>query len=309
MAQLPILVRNLKARELQYILSVHSAGSIRKSAWENNISQPALSKIIHDIEGELGVRLFERAGNRTVATVYGEIFIAEATRILASIGLIQTKIQRLQARSRHFYRIGGVPNPALRLIPSAFLRARERYPDLNVELVEGFSEQLVEDLGQRKYDFVIARAMHFEAMPSVKSTLLYPETGMIVAHCDHPLAGRRAVGDAELTAFRWILPPTGPTLAAIEQSFLNAGLSIPVPFFVNYGVSIVTDLLLRTPALTVMSKGVASPLIRSGELAEIDVGIDITLPSYAVYSLHRRDPDPVMDGLEDALVAVAREIG
>jgi DNA-binding transcriptional LysR family regulator len=299
------LARHLKTRELQYIVSVHAHGSIRKAAAEHNISQPALSKIIHQIESELGVCLFLRANNRTTITDFGRIFLSEATQILASVGAIQTKIDRLRAQGQNFYHVGATPNPALRLVPAAFIRTLKAFPQLNLQLTEDGSERLIVGLRERMYQLVIARAMSIDPLSPLKSTLLYPESGVIVSRRDHPLARKRSVKHADVQSYPWILPPPGPTLNAIEMSFINAGSVPPRPFFVNYAISIVSDILVRSDALTVLSRAVAGPLLRAGVLRTLAIGIEFRLPSYAVYSLPSSFPDPVHEFLEQSLVAVA----
>lgn len=299
------LVRHLKTRELHYVLSVHEHGSIRKAAAEHNISQPALSKIIHQIEAELGVALFLRANNRTTITDFGRIFVAEAMQILASVGAIETRIDRLRAKGQNFYHVGATPNPALRLVPAAFIRTLAAFPQLNLQLTEDGSERLIADLRERKYQLVIARAMHVDPLSPLKSTLLYPESGVIVARSGHPLARKRSVRHVDVLSYPWILPPPGPTLSAIEMSFVDAGSVPPRPFFVNYAISIVSDILVRSDALTVLSRGVAGSLLRAGVLQMLASSIEFRLPSYAVYSLPSTFADPVQDFLEQSLVAVA----
>jgi DNA-binding transcriptional LysR family regulator len=299
-------VENFRLRELAYIVDIAATESIRKSAARHNIGQPRLSKIVHDIESEVGDRIFRRAGNKTVPTALGAIFIAEARQALASIDTAKTRIERSKRGfARHFH-VGGVPNPTVRLIGPATLRTIEAHGDVTIEVTLGDSEGLIAEMKHRRFNLVIARAMNESMVSPLRRRVLYPEMGIVVARPGHPLAGRGTIDPTVLGAYPWVMPRQGPTRNAIELAFLNAGINPPQPFFVNYDLPLVTDVLCRGDALAVISRLVASPLLKSGQLAHIDVGIGFNLPSYAVYSFPEIEQDPVCSFIEKAIWHVAQ---
>ena len=69
-------------RELEYIMGIEKYHNITKAAEAMFISQPTLSKFLQSYEKELGLRLFERSGNRYYLTYAGERYVAKATEIL-----------------------------------------------------------------------------------------------------------------------------------------------------------------------------------------------------------------------------------
>ena len=75
----------LKLRHLEAFLTVAQAGTISAAARQRNVSQPALSKTISELEGLLGAHLFERTGRRAVLTPAGENFRAHARAALQSL--------------------------------------------------------------------------------------------------------------------------------------------------------------------------------------------------------------------------------
>jgi DNA-binding transcriptional LysR family regulator len=300
------LAQSVRIRDLQYILSIDVLGSVRKAAQAHNISQPALSKILSEIEAVLGVKLFDRDARKSVATEFGRLFLSEAAQITASVNLLETRIDEQRRRVRHIYRIGATPNPAYRLVPDAFMRALQTFPKLRLQLSEGETEPLLKDLRNRKYDLVIARSVTNDITGVLHRTLLYEEVGIVVARCHHPLFLQRDVDIEDLQRFPWIFSQPGPTRNAIYHTFLNAGLDPPEGFFINYTISIVSDVLMKSDALAVLPLGVVSPFLRGGLLQRLPVSLNFILPSYALYRNRSDVVDEEMQHLERLFVELSQ---
>jgi len=163
------------------------------------------------------------------------------------------------------------------------MKARQTFPDIRLQLSEGETEPLLKDLRNRKYDLVIARSITNEITSALQRTLLYEETGIVVTRCHHPLFFQREVNFSDMRRFPWIIPQPGPTRNAINNTFLNAGLDPPEGFFINYTISIVSDVLMKSDALAVLPLGVVSPFLRNGLLQRLPIPLTFTLPSYALY--------------------------
>jgi DNA-binding transcriptional LysR family regulator len=72
----------VELRHLRYFVSVAEVASVSKAALRVHVSQPALSRQIHDLERELGVRLFDRVGRGIRLTAEGEDLLARARDVL-----------------------------------------------------------------------------------------------------------------------------------------------------------------------------------------------------------------------------------
>ena len=260
---------------------------------------------LRELEGVLGVKVFERSRRGVAPTRLGEIVIAQAVQMLANLEAMTARLDAERLGHARIYRIGATPNPALRLIPAAYMLARKGVPNLVVELTEGSTDDLIAGLGRGEYAFVLGRSLPQDRLSVLRQTPLYPEKGVIVARAGHPAVRQREL--RQLLAFPWVLPQPGPTRAAIETAFMRAGCNPPVPAFVNYATELVCDLLARSDALSVMPFGAVKPALEAGRIARLPAA-EFQLPAYAMYRPLQTVADPALECLERAIVEVAASL-
>ena len=209
---------------------------------------------------------------------------------------------------RRVYRVGATPNPALRLIPGAYMLAREKFPDLVIELVEASTDDLLLGVRRGDYSLVVARSTPQDSLSVIRQTPLYPEVGVVVGRRDHPAAGRHHRRLQPLLVYPWVLPQFGPTRSAIERAFMRAGCNPPMPSFINYATQLVCDVLIRSDALSVMPFGAVKAPLEAGTIALVPTAADFQLPAYAIYKPLQAVSDPVLECLENAILQVASSI-
>jgi DNA-binding transcriptional LysR family regulator len=106
--------------------------------------------------------------------------IAQAVQMISSLDALSARLDAERHGHRRIYRVGATPNPALRLIPGAYLRAREKFPDLVVELVEASTDELLTGVRRGEYSLVVARSTPQDSLSVIRQTPLYPEVGVVV---------------------------------------------------------------------------------------------------------------------------------
>jgi len=299
------LVRHLTFRQLNYLVTLGRIGSIHKAADLHGISQPALSKTLRELESVLGFKIFARSRRGVAPTDLGEILITQAIQMISNLDVLTDRLDAERSGRHRVYRIGATPNPALRLIPSAYSIARDQFPHLVLELVESSTDDLLVGLHRGEYSLVLGRSSPANARSSFKQTLLYPEIGVIVGRAGHPAVRRRHRGLQSLLPFSWILPQHGPTRAAIELAFMRAGCNPPIPSFINYATQVVCDLLVRSDALSVMPLGAVKAALASGSIKVVAAPADFQLPAYAMYKPVQAISDPALACFERAILQVA----
>jgi DNA-binding transcriptional LysR family regulator len=302
------LLRHLKFRELNYLVTLGRISSIHRAAALHGISQPALSKTLRELESVLGFRIFERSRRGVVPTKLGEIVIAQAVQMISNLDALTARLDAEQHGHRRIYRVGATPNPALRLIPGAFMRAREKFPDLVVELVESSTDELLTAVRRGEYALVVARSTPQDSLSVIRQTPLYPEVGVVVGRAGHPAAGRQHRRLQPLLSYPWVLPQFGPTRSAIERAFMRAGCNPPVPSFINYATQLVCDVLTRSDALSVMPFGAVKAPLEAGTIALVPTAADFQLPAYAIYKPLQAVSDPALEYLEDSILRVASSL-
>lgn len=133
-------------RHLRYLVAVVDRGNVSRAAAALNVSQPALSRQIHDLEAELNVALFERTGRSLRLTSAGEDLLGYARRALDSAAAFRERATAIRAGEAGVLRAGATPQSLQRLFPPLIQRFRLLMPNVEVRLTEGDSRALIEGL-------------------------------------------------------------------------------------------------------------------------------------------------------------------
>lgn len=206
---------------LRYFVRLAEVRHYTRAAEQLGISQPSLSHAINQIEAELGVPLFEKSGRNTTLTRFGEEFLECAEH---SLSILDAGIETLQryGRGEGVVRLGFLRTLGINYIPqltSDFLKAD---PDCNVQFSfhSGLSSELLEDLIQRKYDFVFcsepdpALGLNAVAVDSQELVVIVPK--------DHPLAERESINLAETLPYPAVCFAEGSGLRKIVDRMYDA---------------------------------------------------------------------------------------
>src|SRR6187401_208050 len=130
-------------RHLRYFLQAAESKSVLGAARQLRLSQPALSRQIHDLEGELGVDLFERAGRGSALTGAGEDLLPFARRVLNEVDALRERALALRDGSVGVLSAGATPQTLQRLFPAVLRRFREAFPRVELHLTEGHAGTLL----------------------------------------------------------------------------------------------------------------------------------------------------------------------
>jgi DNA-binding transcriptional LysR family regulator len=118
----------MELRHLRYFVVVAEAENVSRAAGQVHISQPALSLQIHDLEGELGVALFERAGRSLRLMGPGEDLLAHARKVLNEAAMFRERARALHRGDAGVLHVGATPQSLQRLFPAALSRFRRILP-------------------------------------------------------------------------------------------------------------------------------------------------------------------------------------
>jgi len=190
-------------RHLEYFLEVAKHKSFTKAGEALHITQPTISKMVRNIEDELGVALFDRSGKRVVLTDAGEVIYAQAKHIVMAFHNLSSELDDLRNLKKGHIRIGLPPMVGSRFFPQVIGKFREAYPDITVELVEVGAKRVEADIENGTLDIGVAvlptKADIFHSFVFVRRQL------KLLVHPTHPLAERNEVKLAELAQESFIL--------------------------------------------------------------------------------------------------------
>jgi DNA-binding transcriptional LysR family regulator len=133
-------------RHLRTFVTVAEQGTVSKASLRLRIAQPALSRQIKDLEEELGLRLFDRVRRRLVLTGEGEQLLGDCRAVIAAVGSLSERAQRLRRADTGVLKIATTPQ-TMEGVFSVFLhRYAERRPNVQVKLIEAVGPSLLDKL-------------------------------------------------------------------------------------------------------------------------------------------------------------------
>lgn len=265
------VLTRLKLKQLRLLVAVQRHGSILHAAREMNLSQPAATKMIKDLETDFEVQLFTRTNRGVVATVFGETLIRHGKLVFAQIIHAAQELDDLAEGNAGRVVVGTLLAASAQVLPMAIdmiLRAR---PDLVIKVVEGTNEVLVPALQSGELDLVVGRLPTHRHRSDLQQLKLYDENIVAVVRRDHPLAGEPGVGMGDLAGYGWILPPAETTLRRqLDQHFV--GDPDLIPKRVVESVSYLTNraLVLSSDVISVVPSQVARADIANGTFVKLD---------------------------------------
>ncbi|MFC5574481.1 LysR family transcriptional regulator [Xenophilus aerolatus] len=248
----------LKTRQLLLLTALEEEGNIHAAARALNMTQPAASKLLKDLEDMLEVPLFERLPRGMRPTWYGETMIRHARQALASLSQAHEELTALKAGRFGQVGVGAITSPALALLPPAIAMVKREQPSLRVVLEIETSPVLLEHLRQGRLDILLARFFAGEDQSDLRYEAITSEPVCTVARPGHPLAGKHDLQLADVKDAAWIVPPAGSVLRhRFELMFQEAGLKPPFDIIETAALLFITRMLQQSDMLCVMGTEVA----------------------------------------------------
>lgn len=176
-----------------------------RAAKKRHIAQPALSRHVQRLEGELGANLFDRDRRNVALTEAGRIYLGEARAILERVEGARRRVERARRGEVGEISFGYEAATLYNVFPDVVRLYRERYPDVSLYLHEMVTEDQISALAEGRLDVGL---IHPEFTPKdLESEIVFREPVVAALPDTHPLAGEARVEVADLAADPFILFP------------------------------------------------------------------------------------------------------
>ena len=157
----------MNLKQAHYIQTVAREGGITPAAKKLHISQPSLSQMLKQVEGELGVALFDRSVSPFQLTFAGEKYLHAAEIMLRTNEQLENEIREIKDENSGRLRLGISVQRAMQVLPLAMPWFAAQFPHVNLEITERGSAQLEELVQTGEVDLALA------ALESVSSQMTY----------------------------------------------------------------------------------------------------------------------------------------
>jgi molybdate transport repressor ModE-like protein len=286
--EVPQLLNRLRLRQVALLLAVREQGTLRAAATQLGMTQPAATKMLHELENALACALFERQGRGKKLTAAGQAVVDHFQGLRGSIAALARDLQALREGGGGRLAIGHIMASSPVLLTRAVARLKSEQPRLALAIVNDTSDRLLERLDRGDLDVVIGRLVEGHSRTGYRSEDLAAEALSVVVGPQHRLAAQARIALADLAGERWILQPRGsPMRELLEQEFRRRRVDSP-PQPVETGSILTTlDLIAETDMVAVIPASVATRWARQGLLAVLPLRLALQLEPYG--SIVRRD--------------------
>jgi DNA-binding transcriptional LysR family regulator len=295
--------RRLRLRDLHAFFTVAQCGSMAKAAEQLGVSQPAISKVIADLEFAFGVRLLDRGRNGVAPTRYGDALLKRSLAAFDELKQSVRDIEFLANPTKGDVKLQCHESIAATILPHIIRRFSAIYPHvvLQVDHVATTTTMALPALRSRECDFILGRPHMPLADEDLNVESLFDDTLVVVAGTHSRLAQRRKIDLAELVDEPWILqaPHTG-NYRRLNEAFQARGLAMPEAVLVTLSLPLIIDFLANGPFIT------AYP--RSGVIHSSLKVLPVDLPGrpwpVVITTLRNRTLSPVVE----RFIECAREV-
>ena len=263
--------RNLNVRQMLDLLAVVEHGGVTAAAKTLNVSQPALTRSIRQLEENLDVELLTREGRGVAPTRFGVSLAEHARTIEAELRHATRNLNELRTVEAGHLVIGASPIGLATLLGPTLSRLHDEMPGLTVEVRNDPFESQLEDLDNGEIDIVVGALWDGQIHKHLVEEVLFQNSLSVILRSDHPLTRKKDLGFSDLTDETWIIARGS---AAIKQLVANEfrfeGSTPPV-------FTIETDSMLCVKAVLLSSDFICA---NPAELfsTEIERGVLAVLP-------------------------------
>ncbi|BAN27722.1 transcriptional regulator LysR family putative (plasmid) [Caballeronia insecticola] len=297
----------LKTRQLLLVVALAEEGNIHRAAAALNMTQPAASKTLRELEETLGVTLFTREPRGVRPTLYGDAIIRHARAVLGSIDQAQEELVALKSGRLGHVSIGAITSPGVRLLPAAVAAVKRLHADIRISVEIDSSTTLLERLSQDKLDIVIGRLSAEHDKVQLRYEPLASEPARAVVRAGHPLLKKKKLSLSDAQRAAWLVPPTGSVLRhRFEVMFQRASLAPPSNVVETAAILFVTQLLEQSDMIAVLAEDVARYYERHGIVAMLPLPMDCQMDDFGIVTRADRLYTPAAEVMIDALRTAAR---
>jgi len=214
--------RRMKLHDLHVFMAVMQTGSMGKAARQLNVSQPAISRSIAELEHTLGVSLFDRYRYGIEPTQYGRALLESSVAVFDDLHQGVKRIEFLADPAAGEVRVGYNPFLAAKFVSVVIDRLSRRYPRIIFYVVPADAETLRRDLREREIDLYLTwRSGPFTDKQLAIETL-YEESFAVAAGATNPWVSRRKIELGDLIDENWTLPPPDTVIGSIAMDAFRA---------------------------------------------------------------------------------------
>ncbi|WP_434641432.1 LysR substrate-binding domain-containing protein [Klebsiella sp. I138] len=263
--------QRIRLRHLHTFVAVAQQGTLGRAAETLNLSQPALSKTLNELEQLTGTRLFERGRLGAQLTLVGEQFLTHAVKVLDALNTAGQALNRKEGLNNDVVRIGALPTAALGILPTVIGQFHKQQKDITLQVATMNNTMLLAGLKSGEIDIGIGRMSDPELMSGLNYELLFLESLKLVVRPGHPLL-QETVTLSRVMEWPVVVSPKGTIPRQNAESLLQSlGCKIPAGCIETLSASLSRQLTVDYDYIWFVPSGAVKDDLRRGLLSALPV--------------------------------------
>jgi DNA-binding transcriptional LysR family regulator len=251
---------SLTIRGLTQVIAVARCGSLSRAADELNITQPALSRTVNQIEERYGVQIFERTRTGMSLTPAGCEIVEEIKFIVRDVENLERGMRFRGKGELGIISYGVTPMLAKIILPHAGAQSLNQRPDVCSRVTIEQASALLEDLIWDRLEFVVCPIIGFSQFDELDFEMIGRFQSMHYVRADHPLTSRGRLRMEDMLGF--------PVVAPVEVS--NQAHANGAGDFICDNYDILRHLALTSDAILFSGTNLTAQDIENGTLQKLE---------------------------------------
>jgi LysR family hydrogen peroxide-inducible transcriptional activator len=291
--------------QLEYFLAVVNHGSFSAAAEHSFVTQPSLSMQIGNLEDELGVILLNRGSRPIVPTEAGRVVLEQARKAITAFYATKDKVDHLKGDISGRLRLGVIPTVSPDLLPGFVSEFIQRYPNVELDIRDLFTADLIEALNRDTVDIAILSG---GIDMKIRETPLFDDKLYVYASPKNKLYHQDSILIPEIDIHEMLILSEGNCLRNQILTLCKARKKIRLPYnFANCSLETLMHTVDSTSAMTIIP-GMAIEYIPEGKrkqikpFGQIDAKRTITMAVGRTYA-----KESLVRAVRESALAVARK--
>ena len=287
----PLFSMMVTQRQLATLARLRELRHMPSVAKSLSISQPAVSATLSHFESSLGAALFRRTAKGMVVTEVGEMLLFRIRRALAELRHLEGDVAQCRGETAGRLKIAALPSSRTLLLPQAIARLVDRYPRIQVSVVDAPFQILFADMQSGEIDFILTGIGPEYLHKDFSVQTFGRDRLVVVARKDHPLTLKARVRLEDLLKYPWVLRESGaPSRELLNGVFQALGIASPRIAVQAGDLGILRGLLMHSDMLSAVSAQHLLYELRSGAIKVLNV--DLKFSERDVGFVLRKDAQP-----------------
>lgn len=266
------LDRLVTAAQLRTLIAVSGAGSFTVAAHRLNLSQPTVHRAARGLEDAAGVTFFKATPAGVELTPVAHAFVLGAKLAQSEIAQGVDEISSALGRERSRFILGSLPLARTAIVPHATHAMVSSSPGTQVRVIDGRYDELLRGLREGDLDCMIGALRDPPPADDIIQEHLFDDALVVVAHPDHPLAGKRGLRLEDTLDYPWVAPPASTPAGQYLFDTLRIGDAEETPVrVVSSSLIMLRGILAEGPYVSIISRNQISVEERSGHIAFLDI--------------------------------------